>query len=156
MNPNQINQNVNDMKASELMIGDIIFHRHKDVILKVLGVYVKHRAVYANVEHLVHHQVSYDEEEVKPIPLTEEIMKAIATRVSKAVYDCETFYKFSEGFNCITVYGDARGFFVCINVREVRIKYLHELQHVLRLCGLTALAENFKNEDYAWLKGESN
>lgn len=94
-------------------------------------------------------------DEIEAIPLTEEILKANGFEVCYESYYQTKFniwsfakkacveYKISElteDYNHlkIFIYGDERV--------SIPIRYVHELQHALRLCGLNELADNFKIE----------
>lgn len=78
-----------------------------------------------------------------PIPLTTEILEK-----NGFSYDYEDGWEFAGKdyepiISCVL-----EGSFVQIESRglvaELRIQYVHELQHALRLCGLNDLADNFK------------
>ncbi len=79
------------------------------------------------------------EDEVEPIPLTEEILKANGWECSDGWFernDVDFFIaKCVDKYKLCQVY-HMRSF--------VTIAYVHELQHALRLCGLNELADTFK------------
>lgn len=135
------------MKAEELMIGDWVQHQEGACIVTAIaedGIYFK--------DSISRGATSFDR--IEPIPLTREILKKNGFDVSdrevmyyyftlegnpdwqreyfalKQMYDKET--KEPKGFS----------YFVC-NVLTI-FDYVHQLQHALRLVGLTKLADNFK------------
>lgn len=142
------------MKTSELMIGDIISLGCRELIRKVVGLDGKIDIVTVKAFDSCNLRIHYSAEDVTPIPLTEEILKAIA-KVTTGLCSGKNQYVFSEGIHSLKIFCDKLGFYFYFNDRIISITFVHELQHALRLCGLTALAENFGKEDYAWLQGES-
>lgn len=134
-----------DMKANELMIGD-------KVMVKVLS--------QIPDTHVLHTWTANDysrDIQVKPIPLTSEILEKNGWiqskyKTCKSLYEYKglhlrhTMIKRSNGRWVANVDGIVEKFpdeythsFLRINVF-----YVHELQHALRLCGLTELADNLK------------
>ena len=105
------------MKANELMIGDFV--QYDDEILKVEELYTASGCYRINSDE-------YSIDYAKPIPLTPEVLKL--NNVGKYLS-----YDFSQGYLMFQI-----GF------RTIDIKYVHELQHALRLCCLNELADNFK------------
>lgn len=126
------------MEAKELMIGDWVKKPRHDLYLPVDIDALKWINDYL----------------LEPIPLTPKILEANDAEVCyESCYqkkyhiwmDDETCieYKFSkqtEEYNNLKIYKDGGE---CVNIH---VLYVHELQHALRLCGLTELADNFKIE----------
>lgn len=122
-----------DMKSTELMIGDFVFVDNNPT--KVAQV-TKHKIGYHKGGGAFEMcTMSYSRScEINPIPLTPEILE-------------------KNGFRC---YGDNWGygafifavrgeyFIGSVCCETFFIKYVHKLQHALRLCGLEELATNFK------------
>lgn len=74
-------------------------------------------------------------EKVMPIPLTEEILKANGINIFS---NCDlSLPLYTMGIKVVE-----RGVYI-----KMRFKFVHELQHALRLCGLKELADNFKITD---------
>ena len=101
------------MEAKDLMIGDWVIHP-----------YYKHpsKIVYFNGSRV---RVEYEEveaESLRPIPLTPEILKKNGWEERPKGY---VLYKKL-----------CKNTFV-VNTADIQIKYVHELQHALRLCGIT-------------------
>jgi hypothetical protein len=114
------------MKATDLMIGDLVYiHEPECKGHRIDSIDELDGQVGADGE-------VYDECDIRPIPLTEEILE-------------------KNGFKKVnmTVDGDYRHYHlhgVCISWEEqssfwygegdIEFKYVHELQHLLRLCGI--------------------
>lgn len=114
------------MKAEELMVGDWILYGDKPV--KVLQ---------------LSENSKYDW--VKPILLTTEILEKNGWVFMKG-QDYSTFpvpSKWTYQFVPFTLRVDGETYNV---VNTFTIKYVHELQHALRLAGLNDLADSFKVE----------
>ena len=55
------------------------------------------------------------------------------------------WYEYQDGKNTIqSCLPDMRGIINGIEIKEFQCKYVHQYQHLLRLCGLNELADNFK------------
>lgn len=55
------------------------------------------------------------------------------------------YYKFYTDAHCLKIrWQENIGYFLVIGEETVYIKYVHELQHLLRLCKLSEFADNFK------------
>lgn len=108
------------MKANELMIGDWIFYGDKPV--KVLQ---------------LSENSKYDW--VKPIPLSYEILKKNGWK------DAEFCCEYQDGNTSIQAHlPDMRGRINGVEIEYFQCEYVHQYQHLLRLCGLDELADNFK------------
>lgn len=85
-----------------------------------------------------------EEEKISPIPLTPEILKK-----NEFVFNSWGRRYWYEGFGLALDYG-AKSKELYLRLfrinRHVHIHYVHELQHVFRLCGLNEIADNFKIE----------
>lgn len=137
------------MKANELMIGDLV-RVSKDVSIKK-GTIVEIRAIDADREF---HElkgcatcVPVDNPDglsggvwldyLEPIPLTEEILKANGYEEhvgEKGMYGV-TIAPYFKRDDSPEVFCDGNPFAVWFD-DPVDIKYVHQLQHVLRLCGV--------------------
>lgn len=113
------------MKANELMIGDWVY----DNMLKGYGKIevLTPFAVQCDIHTDTHHMDFFE-----PIPLTEEILKANGL---DPIICCDLsmpkwFMSLRSGNNHV----------------EMPFRYVHELQHALRLCGINNLADDFKIE----------
>lgn len=78
-----------------------------------------------------------------PIPLTTEILEKNGFRFFKAAGEIHPYYYLPHKFSMkCAVNGDKHFYLDCIGA-DIRIYNVHELQHILRLCGLNELADNF-------------
>lgn len=79
--------------------------------------------------------------DVDPIQLTEEILtiNGWKWRRKGCTQSMRLFDK--EGHSILTL---TYGKLILIGGREVKVNYVHQLQHALRLCGLNDNANNFK------------
>jgi len=83
----------------------------------------------------------YGEDGIAPIPLTREIMEINGFSFGRRRGWMDSFYN-EETDMLIEADYDIR---IC-DISDVKIKYVHELQHLLRFCGLNDIADNFKIE----------
>lgn len=137
------------MDAKELMIGDCVsvYGQNNDITQKPHWYNRKITADWlVNMEKLDllneklakrgifvgHPQIG----DVEPIPLTEEILKANGIN-RELPYPCD---------HVKICHNESEWFVTSCECYGFDIKYLHELQHALRLCGLHELADNFKNK----------
>ena len=80
-----------------------------------------------------------------PIPLTEEMLKANGFEY----YSDEYIYWLDEdGLEPpFRIFRNSKGVLrISVGYKLVVLRYVHELQHALRLCGLNELADNFKTK----------
>lgn len=122
------------MKANELMIGDWVnINLSPDVHDKMFHTRI-------TIGNLIALERGYTIK-VKPIPITEEILKANGWKWRKKglIYSMRLFDE--EGHSIMTLtYGNL----MSIGGHEIKVQYVHELQRALRCCGLFDLANNFK------------
>lgn len=148
------------MEAKEFMIGDIIqavvFTTDDDDNEVVYRVPARVEAVDANgmlgidgkdsvlVEYLVENEMDYYEtfDDIEPIILTEEMLMLNGFEKYPWNNSAVQFVFLDE--EALIHYGS--GIFCYKENTNIKIKYVHELQHLLRLCGLNDLADNFKIE----------
>ena len=115
------------MKANELMIGD-------KVVVKVLSqlpsTYVLHTWTTNDYSRDI---------QVKPIPLTPEILEKNGWK------ETEYWHEYKDG-NTIIQYSLSNiwGIINEIEIEHFKCEYVHQYQHLLRLCGLDELADNLK------------
>lgn len=117
------------MKANELQIGDWVKDKYK---LK---------------PHKVDSWADFNNaEDLSPIPLTPEILEKNLEKECEDTIDGGLYFNAENS----RIWGilDEKGFWLNFNGQQdmILIHYAHELQHALRLCGLTDLADNFKVE----------
>ena len=108
------------MKATELQIGDWILYGDKPV--KVLQLSENGKYSW-----------------VKPIPLTPGILEKNGWK------ETQYWHEYKDGENIIQCrFPDMRGKINGIEIENFKCEYVHQYQHLLRLCGLNELADNFK------------
>lgn len=130
------------MKANELMIGDWVLAQfiNGDRYARISAI-----AIDCAVVSVGDREYEHDYDAVLPITLTEEILKANGFLES---IEEGTFYFPQEDINQLGYAietDDGEAFFITGHELIV-FDYVHELQQVLRLCGLEELADNFKLE----------
>lgn len=95
------------------------------------------------VEYLVESEMDCYEfiDYVEPIPLTEEILKKNGFERNSIYLEKDNVMVFLGERIMFSFFDDWAA--EC-TIDNFTIKYVHELQHLLRLCGLSYLADNFK------------
>ena len=79
------------------------------------------------------------DDQPEPITLTPEILEKNGWK------DDGLWYEYQDSTNTIqSCLPDMRGIINGIEIKEFQCKYVHQYQHLLRLCGLNELADNFK------------
>ena len=115
------------MKATELMIGDKVMVK---VLSQIPDTYVLHTWTANDYSRVL---------QVKPIPLTPEILEKNGWK------EAEYWHEYQDGENIIQCcLPDMRGRINGIEFENFKCEYVHQYQHLLRLCGLNELADNFK------------
>lgn len=115
------------MKATELQIGDW-------VSIKPLSAYIYTRRKIKIQDFANLHKMDF-----VPIQLTHEILEKNGWK------NDGLWHEYQDGKNIIqSCLPDMRGIINGIEIKEFQCKYVHQYQHLLRLCGLDELADNFK------------
>lgn len=121
------------MKANELMIGDWVRHANGTAMQVTRIDYTNDGGHFAcGTPHCWEYNNKFE-----PIPLTEEILKANGYEEvvgEKGMFGV-TFAPYFKRDDSPMVYCDGNPFAVWFD-DPVDIKYVHQLQHVLRLCGV--------------------
>lgn len=125
------------MNSNELMIGDLVMYNP--------NVFIEDE--YEHTHECYVERISSGEDIdlaidgcFYPIPLTPEILEKNGFDIHETLGE---WHPSVDGFRFINKYSDepleidACGLYV-------EIRYVHQLQHALRLCGLNDLADNFK------------
>ena len=135
----EINREGVSMKENDLMIGDWVY------LVKDYGPIKKE---ILKLDGLDLYRVFDGVLGVEPIPLTAEILKKNGFKHYITEEDSDSF-DYTEG-NLGYVFNKTEyGYMSCIDMVGSftitgLIKYVHELQHIFRLCGLSERADNFK------------
>lgn len=110
------------MKANELLLGDWVKDKYKPK------------------PHRVDSWADFNSaKDLSPISLTYEILKKNGWK------DAEFWCEYQDGNNSIqSCLPDMRGRINGIEIEHFQCEYVHQYQHLLRLCGLDELANNFK------------
>ena len=78
-------------------------------------------------------------EDLSPISLTPEILEKNGWK------ETQYWHEYQDGKNTIQCcLPDMRGRINGIEIENFKCEYVHQYQHLLRLCGLDELADNFK------------
>lgn len=127
------------MKTKELMIGDWIL-AHCTYPAKITEIKAN-GSICTNLDGR-----AIDETDFVPIQLTSEILElngfseGIESFTIQATADAKFWIQICEKFeDCLVLVLDVANVRLCLT-------YVHQLQHALRLCGLSELADNFKIE----------
>lgn len=88
-------------------------------------------------------------EEVKPIPLTAEILKKNGYDYNDSLAEWATD-SFCIDFGHELFEDEPDYLFVWVGNCHVVLQYAHELQHTLRLCGIEKEIEMLRKEDGTW------
>lgn len=137
------------MNANEIMIGDWLRHRWtccntgREVVMdfQLAAIQKIGESLYAwskggNAGNI---------EDIEPIPLTDEILEKNGFAEDEMFHTGMRFRQADNGTGIVyEVYWDSMGFFLEISANIFQIgefskngiKYVHQLQHALRLCGI--------------------
>ena len=124
------------MKCKELMINDWVSDKYGYLMqITVIG------DGYVSFEDDEGNLCQLDDKcnQPEPIPLTYEILKKNGWK------DAEFWCEYQEGNNSIQAcLPDMRGRINGIEIEHFKCECVHQYQHLLRLCGLDELADNYK------------
>lgn len=124
------------MKANELMIGDYLSVKPSGMPIKVAAVHHKKVAYHAVINKLAWVRESL----LEPIPLTLEILekngleKGNHGRLYGEYFDEDTNQDLEITFNSKT--GEVWWSYNWDEYHIIRLRYVHQLQHALSLCGI--------------------
>ena len=116
------------MKPEELFIGAWVYNAHHKKNIQITPYdFFTHRHDENGVQHLKHHSIPRTGNDLYPIPLTPEILEKNGWR-----YNDMPFVQGWEQYGLTIV--NNRIF--CGKNVSMKVEYVHELQLVLRLCGI--------------------
>ena len=96
---------------------------------------------YATFEGLEGDPWEFDDKDCKPSPI--EITSELLVR--NGWKETQYWHEYQDGKNTIQCcLPDMRGRINGIEIEYFKCEYVHQYQHLLRLCGLNELADNFK------------
>ena len=81
--------------------------------------------------------------DIAPIPLTTEILEKIGFEYDP-YYHNWIYHEFTINYGHLIDEEDGDYLFIWAADTSMKLTYIHELQHALRLCGLNELANNLK------------
>lgn len=133
------------MNVLELMLNDFVecldgSHEEK-VYAQVIAIEEGQDCILVEKDHTCNWFLR--PEYLEPIPLTTEIL--ILNGFIKETSLWTLYNKKRESL--LVIHFERKKFFIYTTRRSIHIPYVHILQHVLRLCGLRELADNFKLEE---------
>ena len=127
------------MKCRELMVNDWVANQYGTPI----QIYsTGDNGAYANTGDTLW---VFEDNEYKPqpIPLTPEILEKNGWK------EAQFWHEYQDGKNTIqSCLPDMRGIINGVEIQHFKCEYVHQYQHLLRLCGLDDLADNFKVQHY--------
>ena len=124
------------MKVNELMIGDLVLYRGEPIIIFEIDEYYER----VNTEPDGYDSIRCIElSDLQPIPLTAEILRKNGFEKVNGEYQDE-FYC-CDGLDLLIDDRLEPWGYTLYGVFELQIKYLHELQHALRLAGIEKTIE---------------
>lgn len=119
------------MKANELMIDDWVMYRGKPIIVYEIDEYYDR----INTEPDGYDSIRCIElSDLQPIPLTAQILRKNGFEKVNGEYQ-DVFYC-CDGLDLLIDYRIEPYGYTLYGVLELHIKYLHQLQHALRLAGI--------------------
>ena len=126
------------MKCEELMVGDwVLINNTPHKIQAIDGIDAE---IQADDElYYIGEDRYHSETKVAGVPLTYELLKKNGWK--DAEFWCE--YQ-ADGATIQSCLPDMGGRIKGIVVKNFQCEYVHQYQHLLRLCGLNELADNFK------------
>lgn len=125
------------MKAAELRIGDYCLVHPSNMLIRIAAIHNKKVAYHAVSNRLEWVRIGL----IRPIPLTKEILSRICTKVDPIegnIYEY-TEYDFGEDVLVSHSVNEPFSFYFENTPGETiskEVKYVHELQQLLRLCGV--------------------
>ena len=125
------------MKATDLMIGDWVLYGQRFAIIKELynGYVTILCSINGRNEYV---EETYDN--IEPIPLTLEILKKNKLNINmNNSYTNILGYFDEDENNLLEIYIEEDEIWWSISYAEytiLRLRYVHELQHALKLCGI--------------------
>ena len=126
------------IRCKDIMVGDYIANRNGSPMQIVA---VDEDNAYACEGNEERPWIFGDNEgyEPQPIILTPEILEKNGWK------ETEYWHEYQDGKNTIQCcLPDMRGRINGIEIEHFKCEYVHQYQHLLRLCGLNELADNFK------------
>ena len=126
------------IRCKDIMVGDYIANRNGSP-MQIVAVDEDNAYACEGNEERPWIFGDYEGCEPQPIILTPEILEKNGWK------ETEYWHEYQDGKNTIQCcLPDMRGRINGIEIEHFKCEYVHQYQHLLRLCGLNELADNFK------------
>ena len=126
------------IRCKDIMVGDYIANRNGSP-MQIVAVDEDNAYACEGNEERPWIFGDYEGYEPQPIILTLEILEKNGWK------ETEYWHEYQDGKNTIQCcLPDMRGRINGIEIEHFKCEYVHQYQHLLRLCGLNELADNFK------------
>ena len=126
------------IRCKDIMVGDYIANRNGSP-MQIVAVDEDNAYACEGNEERPWIFGDYEGCEPEPIILTPEILEKNGWK------ETEYWHEYQDGKNTIQCcLPDMRGRINGIEIEHFKCEYVHQYQHLLRLCGLNELADNFK------------
>lgn len=133
------------MNAKELQIGDYVYNKRTKEVVWVFEI-DGDRNVINNESDGYYSEKNIAIDDIEPIPLTLEILKRNGFELRgdflyHRIDDKPHHYDFKLKNGGVF---SSEGYTLKCGIYFLTIRYIHELQHFLKMCGLKDLSDNFK------------
>ena len=138
---------LDNIEASELMLGDLVAKNNR--ITKVVGIFKNPRSSIPECCLIDMKGNRLKVADIEPIPLTGDVLIANGFTRKEDIVGWSNYFYMVEDIPkaCIWDHKD-EALRVLILGKYWDLKYVHELQHLLRFMNLNELADNFKLSNY--------
>lgn len=130
------------MRIEDLMINDWVFNTHNNKPEQVQEILTVSNCDDGNSVMLDYNDI-YNEDDIEPILLTPEILEkngyifdAKETNKLKDIMPNTNMYKFPLGVGFYIEHNTIKNTYVLSDHGWIQMKYVHEFQHLLKLCGI--------------------
>lgn len=130
------------MKVNELMIGNYVKCQGHIYIVEEISAKGWVHLIHPETKVRVNMTSDYIIDLLEPIPLTDKILEKNGFGYFE---DANEYILLTNDLNSVVL--TLNGLTVIFHWHDIPIMCVHQLQRVLRLCGLNELADNFKVED---------
>lgn len=128
------------MKANELMIGDCVRHKRTKEVISIFEI-DDDRNVINNEPDGYCSEKNIDIDDVEPIPLTPEILEKNGFTTYFSRCGVKWLWIEKQKFELALDEENGNKITTALGLIDIEIKYVHQLQHALRLCGIEKTIE---------------
>ena len=140
------------INGKELMIGDYVDLSNDDsnIVLGIVkGLFPKWNAYFIGIDEIGKDKSAAfehcrTEEEIQPIKLTKKFFLKNKFRVLYTYHNVVRIYCQKDATLKIDLWQTEDGLRCSVYDDKIRVNYVHEFQHLLRLIGLSEMANNLK------------